>query len=265
MLNVIKLVTKVMCILKSSPFVPEWRAGDQIAFITERNGYLPTDFINIQSPSFSYSAISAIEVKTYVNFEFEMEFIIEAVESIMAPIDSITNNIVNMFDIETPDLDIKNPLPTQLDINIGTDGVTDELSLAPLSRNPNGINFIAALVAKKSQEFLLYLSNNSQTTMTNDEFKRYVGSELASESITSNLRTTELQNMWSEVFSMTYSKEDTFIKTLKENNSEKFQALQDIIQTEIEYTKRQESELKDTKIPSYITQIAAESIDGRVE
>lgn len=35
-LNIGKLVTKVMCIIKGSPFVPEWRAGDQIAFITER-------------------------------------------------------------------------------------------------------------------------------------------------------------------------------------------------------------------------------------
>jgi len=43
---------------------------------------------------------------------------------------------------------------------------------------------------------------------------------------------------------MTYSKEDAFIQELQENNSEKFQALQDIIQTEIEYTKQQEAELE---------------------
>ena len=35
-LNIMKLVTKIMCIIKQSPFVPEWRAGDQIAYITER-------------------------------------------------------------------------------------------------------------------------------------------------------------------------------------------------------------------------------------
>ena len=44
LVKILKLVTKVMCILKSSPFVPEWRAGDQIAFITERTGFLPSDF-----------------------------------------------------------------------------------------------------------------------------------------------------------------------------------------------------------------------------
>lgn len=98
-MNIAKLITKVMCILKGSPFVPEWRAGDQIAFLTERNGYLPTDFINIQAPAFSYSSISAIQVQTFVNFEFEADFIVEAVRSILAPIDSMSVNIVNMFDI----------------------------------------------------------------------------------------------------------------------------------------------------------------------
>lgn len=105
-LNIMKLVTKVMCILKQSPFVPEWRAGDQIAFLTERNGYLPTDFIDIQPPAFSYSAISAIKVTTYVNFEFEMDFIVEAVRSITAPLDEMTNNIVNMFDIKISDINV---------------------------------------------------------------------------------------------------------------------------------------------------------------
>jgi len=104
MLNIIKLITKAMCFLKQSPFVPEWRAGDQIAFLTERNGYLPTDFIDIQPPAFSYSMVSAIKVTTYVNLEFEMEFLLEAVKAITAPIDDMTNNIVNMFDQTVTDL-----------------------------------------------------------------------------------------------------------------------------------------------------------------
>lgn len=44
LVKILKLVVKVMCILKSSPFVPEWRAGDQIAYITERSGFIPSDF-----------------------------------------------------------------------------------------------------------------------------------------------------------------------------------------------------------------------------
>lgn len=135
MLNIVKLITKVMCILKNSPFVPEWRAGDQIAFLTERNGHISTDFINMQAPAFSYSAISAIEVKTFVNFEFEMDFIVEAVRSITAPLDSMSNNIVNMFDISLGDIEVVNPLPTNLDIDVsGT--LDEEISFAPLNENP---------------------------------------------------------------------------------------------------------------------------------
>jgi len=126
-----------MCILKQSPFVPEWRAGDQIAFLTERNGYLPTDFIDIQMPAFSYSAISAIKVTTYVNLEFETEFIVEAVRAITAPIDKVTNNIVNMFDLQISDLDFSSTVPTSIDTNIELDGSTEtDISLAPLDENP---------------------------------------------------------------------------------------------------------------------------------
>ena len=121
MLNIIKLITKAMCFLKQSPFVPEWRAGDQIAFLTERNGYLPTDFIDIQPPAFSYSAVSAIKVTTYVNLEFEMEFLLEAVKAITAPIDDMTNNIVNMFDITLSDINLVESIPENIDVNLEID------------------------------------------------------------------------------------------------------------------------------------------------
>ena len=116
-----KLVTKAMCILKGSPFVPEWRAGDQIAFLTERNGYLPTDFIDIEPPAFSYSAVSAIKVTTYVNLEFEMEFILEAVRSITAPLDKVSNNIANMLDISISNIDLSEAVPSEINVDLELD------------------------------------------------------------------------------------------------------------------------------------------------
>lgn len=98
------------------------------------------DFIDIQPPAFSYSAISAIKVTTYVNFEFEMDFIVEAVRSITAPINDMTNNIVNMFDIQTSDLDLRGAIPSEFEINVETDGIeVEDISLAPLDKNPEGI------------------------------------------------------------------------------------------------------------------------------
>jgi len=200
-LNIMKLVTKVMCIIKQSPFVPEWRAGDQIAFLTERNGYLPTDFIDIQPPAFSYSMISAIKVTTYVNFEFEMEFIVEAVRSIVAPIDDITNNIVNMFNIQISDLDFTDAIPSTIEVELEGDGDLriEDVSFAPLDKNPEGIYFIAGLLAKKMQELISYMGEHSKESLSNKEFLAYVTENLASESVTSNPRTAELQALWKEV------------------------------------------------------------------
>jgi hypothetical protein len=40
-LDIFKIVAKILCIMRINPFVPEWRAGDQIAQITERQGTMP--------------------------------------------------------------------------------------------------------------------------------------------------------------------------------------------------------------------------------
>ena len=259
-LNIMKLVTKVMCILKSSPFVPEWRAGDQIAFLTERNGYMPTDFINIQPPAFSYSMVSAIKVTTYVNFEFETEFIVEVARSITAPIDKMTNNIVNMFNISLSDISLVEAIPEQIDVNLELDGdieVTD-ISLAPLDENPEGVIFIAALIAKKSQELIKYLAEHSSETVSNKEFLAYVWGELSSTTVTSDPRTKELQNLWNEVYSLSYSKEQKFIEELQKNKTEKFQMIEDIIATEIEYSKQQQDDLKNLGKPTFIAWVDAD-------
>ena len=69
--------------------------------------------------------------------------------------------------------------------------------------------------------------------------------QLASETITSEPRTKDLQNLWKQVSEFTYTKEDAFIAELRENNTEKFQTLRDIISTEIQYSQEQQEKLKD--------------------
>lgn len=153
-----KLVTKAMCILKNSPFVPEWRAGDQIAFLTERNGYLPTDFIDIQMPQFSYSAISAIKVAAYVNLEFETEFLLEAVRSITAPLNSIGGNVVNMFETSISDINVDVNIPTQIDIDVESDGTIDtDISFESLETHPENIYSLAELFAGQFMRMISFM------------------------------------------------------------------------------------------------------------
>jgi uncharacterized repeat protein (TIGR01451 family) len=258
-LNIAKLITKAMCILKGSPFVPEWRAWDQIAFLTERNWHLPTDFIDIEPPAFSYSAISAIKVTTYVNLEFEMEFILEAVRSITAPLDKVSNNIANMLDISISNVDLSEAVPSEINVDLELDGESEvDISLAPLNENPEGILFIAGLINSKFIELITYMWENSHITMTNNEFKEHVGRQLATASITSSHRTQELQDLWSEVFALSYSAEDAFISELQESNREKFQILEDIISTEIKYSKDQQEGLKNMWKPNFILEVSDE-------
>jgi hypothetical protein len=264
-LNIGKLVTKAMCILKQSPFVPEWRAGDQIAFLTERNWYLPTDFLDVQMPAFSYSAISAIKVTTYVNLEFETEFIIEAVRAITAPIDNITNNIVNMFDLQISDLDFSGVVPDSIDINSDLEGTIEaDISFAPLDQNPEGVYMIAWFIASGMLWFLEKLSYDEWLMMESKDFITYVNTQLSHRKITWDIKTQELRDLWSEVQQISYSKQDAFIDDLRIHNENKFDTLKSIISTEIDYTKKVQKNLENSATGEEFIQVDALS-DMRIE
>jgi len=263
-LNIAKLVTKAMCILKQSPFVPEWRAWDQIAFLTERNGYLPTDMIDIQPPAFSYSTYSAIKVTTYVNLEFETEFIVEAVRAITAPIDNITNNIASMFDMQISNIDFSKVVPEELDVDLELDWIEADVSLKPLDKNPDGIYMIAWLLASGFLWFLDTISKDEGILYSNKEFISHINSQLANPEIVSDSKTRELLAVWDEVNNMSYSKEDAFIHDLKEHNEDKFDTLKSIITTEMEHSEKQRKALENISSRDEYIEVSQE-IDFRVE
>ncbi|GEM_PF-334772 len=258
-----KLVTKVMCILKQSPFVPEWRAGDQIAYITERGGYMPTDFIDVSLPQFSYSFVDAIKVTTYVNLEFETEFILEAVRQVTAPLDTFTNDIVNMFKIQVPDVDFSGYIPDDINVNVELDGTTDingdEISL--LKGKQKGFELIALMLAAKLQDVIMYVDSQKEVTLTNKEFIAYVNKNLASKSVSENPRMNDIRHLWEEVNAFTYSKENKIIEELIKNKDGKFSALGDIISTEIQKTQELRQKVKHIGNPDFVTKVVFEKTD----
>lgn len=228
-LDILKLITKAMCILKSSPFVPEWRAWDQIAFLTERNWYLPTDFLSVSLPQFSFPWIDAIKVTTYVNLEFETDFIVELARQVAMPINSFTSDFTNLFNIWVNDLDFRNIVPNQININIWETGVDSNLWI-----NNSKISEITAFILTKNiLNWRNYISNNKNKTVSNLDFKKEISKNLASEKFSSDPRFDELRNLWDNVNKYTFSWEDNLIKDLQDNNFNKFQTLSDIINTEI--------------------------------
>lgn len=104
-LEILKLIKKVLCLLRINPFVPEWFAGTQIAIITERQGKLPIDFLDVSLPQFSYPWVDAIKVTTYVNLEFEADFITEYARAILDPFNQFSTDFANMGrGIKIPDV-----------------------------------------------------------------------------------------------------------------------------------------------------------------
>lgn len=259
-LDILKLITKAMCILKSSPFVPEWRAWDQIAFLTERNWYLPTDFLNISLPQFSFPFIDAIEVTTYVNFEFETDFIVELARQAVSPINSYTSDFTNLFNISTNDLDFRHIIPWEIDVNIGEDWI---------SQNNKIWNLVASILEKNLLSGYKYISDNKEVTITNAEFKKEISKHLENEDFSWNPKLAKIKDTWDNVNNYTFSKENKIIKELKDNNFDKFELVKDIINTEIIKNKEFKNKInnnfdspvikvslvKDSDIKNYNTQL----------
>lgn len=253
-LNIWKLVTKIMCIIKGSPFVPEWRAGDQIAFITERNGYIPgLDFINFQPPAFSYSAVSAIKVTTYVNFEFEFDFIVEMARAVVEPINGFTSNIANLFDMQISNLDLSEAIQSEINIDLNIDGSIDTTFdddwLWYIDEQEAYVSLFVGAFANYFARFINYLVENQNELYSSDEFKHYLAHQLSSESFAENQSTKKIQDIWSTVFHMNFSKEEALIDSLREYNRSKFSTLESIIQNEIDYTRKQKEALENMSSP----------------
>lgn len=229
-LDILKLVTKAMCILKSSPFVPEWRAWDQIAFLTERSWFLPTDFLNVSLPQFSFPFIDAIKVTTYVNLEFDTDFIVELARQTAMPINSFTADFTNMFNIDIADLDFRGVVPSDINIDIWEQKVNPWVWY---NQDDSIKNLVISIVARNLLFWREYISKNKEVTVSNLDFKKEISKSLASKDFSSDPRFDELRNLWRNVSDYTFSSENKSIDNLKENNFDKFETVKDIINTEI--------------------------------
>lgn len=221
--EIIKLISEAMCILKSSVFHPEWRAWDQIAFLTERGGYMESDFIEVSPPEFSFPYIDAIKLTTFVNLEFETEYIVELAKQIAMPLNHFSNDFVNIFDIRNASLDFTGYwVPsTSIETEFWYNN-TDKLWY-----------MFATRVASNILHLFSVINDRKNNEVDSYSFKQLVNKSLASKTITDNPRLDKIREIWADVDSIDYSKENSLIKELQENNTEKFQAVSDIINTEI--------------------------------
>ncbi len=98
-----------MCLLNSSPFVPEWVVGEMIAEKTARNTTLPIDFLKLDLPQVSMKFLKEIRVSTHINYEIKTDFITEMAKASVKPINSFTTDMTRI-------------LPTNVGKNINIEG-----------------------------------------------------------------------------------------------------------------------------------------------
>jgi hypothetical protein len=256
-LDILKLVLKAMCILKSSPLHPEWRAWDQIAFLTERNWFLWGDFFNLSLPEFSFPFLDAIKVTTYVNLEIESDFLVEMARQVAMPINSFTNDFTNIFSIDPNMLDLRNTIPEDInvDVNIWWDWAfnnnSDELKM-----------LFAERVALNMLRLTNYIKDNKNEEVSNLEFRKLINESLASKTITSDPRTQKIIDVWKQVENKTYSKENELIKQMQDNNRNKFDTLKDIVNTEIIKNNKLRKKLKNIWEEDEITKVSFSNINN---
>ena len=208
-LKILKLITKIMCILKKSPFVPETRAWDQIAYLTEGQGYRPFDFTHLLQPKISYPWVDEIRVTSYVNLEFESEFLVEMAKTLVEPINDIWNNFINIFEVPVKSLDFSDIVPGELNIKVGFNQSKEKLK-----------------------------------TIWSKDFLVEVNKELSSEYLMADQRFDKLRTSFDVVNNYTYSKEEKVISDLKKMNYEKFKMVKSILKREIQKQKELQNKLK---------------------
>jgi hypothetical protein len=76
------------------------------------------DFLDINLPQFSYPFVDAIKVTTWVNYEQDVEFLVEMARNIVMPINSFTNNVNNIFQINPDILDFSELTPSDIEVNV---------------------------------------------------------------------------------------------------------------------------------------------------
>lgn len=241
-LNILKLVTKAMCILKSSPFVPEWRAADQIAFITERTWFLDIDFLDVSLPQFSYPFVDAIKVTTYVNLEVETDFLVELANQIALPINAFTNDIVWMFNIWFWDLDFRWLVPSDINVDIKLDWTVNNNLDAYKSNLKSDFNKqnkstitlldLAKLIWYSFVSLNKKIEKESKIELTNTEFKEHLIKELSNKDLQNDVNTQKIVSNFNNALNYSFTKEDKIINDLLKNNEEKFWEVLNILNEE---------------------------------
>ncbi len=158
-IKLLKLYKLLECYLNKTPLVPEWTLWDIIAQRTERQWYLPIDFLDINLPQISIPWIREIRISSHVNFEIDSDFITEFARAAVAPINQFNADLGRWIPKKIGE-DINIATPNNIDINLQ-------------SFLPPGTNEIIA-------EYRNILEQDKDITLDVDDFAQELKSQMAS-------------------------------------------------------------------------------------
>lgn len=92
-LKIFKLIVLIMCLYRKVPLSPEWFVGTKVAHKTERQGYLPFDFLDYGLPTVSMEWLDAIRVSTHVKLKYDVDYITDALKSALEPFTNFPRNL----------------------------------------------------------------------------------------------------------------------------------------------------------------------------
>lgn len=92
-LDIFKLLVLIQCLYRKVPLSPEWWVGTKVAHKTERQGYLPFDFLDSRLPTVTLEWIEAIRVSTHVKLDYDVDFIIDTLKDALEPFTSFPKNL----------------------------------------------------------------------------------------------------------------------------------------------------------------------------
>lgn len=92
-LDIFKILVLIQCLYRKIPLSPEWVVGTKVAHKTERQGYLPFDFLDSRLPTVSMEWLEAIRVSTHVKLDYDVDFVIDVLREALEPFTNFPKNI----------------------------------------------------------------------------------------------------------------------------------------------------------------------------
>ncbi len=177
-LKIFKILVLIQCLYRKIPLSPEWVVGTKVAHKTERQGYLPFDFLDSRLPTVSMEWLEAIRVSTHVKLDYDVDFVIDVLKEALEPFTNFPKNL-GQISGSSGSNNVQFKINPESGVEVKTSSIISEQSLAEI---PDLIRqlFVATseVSSVDSQKALEKLSKTTEKLNISSERKRQLAAIL---------------------------------------------------------------------------------------